>query len=85
MRFSAGAATIYRNDFVAVNDGVGQTNERQLDGLVDLGRALGKALNLSVDSSGPMLNGYALCTHAGLDAISRSSVNCSKMAGKSGN
>ncbi len=42
---AAGAATIYRNYFVPVGDGVGQTSERQLDGLADLGAALGKALD----------------------------------------
>ncbi len=66
---AAGAATIYRNYFVPVGDGVGQTSERQLDGLADLGAALGKALDRPVESLWTMRNGYALCTHAGLDAI----------------
>ena len=66
---AAGAATIYRNYFVPVGDDVGQTSERQLDGLADLGAALGKALGLSVKSLWTMRNGYALCTRAGLDAI----------------
>ena len=68
---AAGAATIYRNYFVPIGDGVGQTSERQLDGLADLGAALGKALGESVDALWTMRNGYALCTHAGLDAITR--------------
>ena len=38
---AAGAATIYRNYFAPVGDGIGQTSERQLDGLADLGAALG--------------------------------------------
>jgi len=68
---AAGAATIYRNYFAPVGDSVGQTSERQLDGLADLGAALGKALGKSVDALWTMRNGYALCTHAGLDAIAR--------------
>lgn len=35
---AAGAATIYRNYFVPVGDQVGQTAERQLDALADVGR-----------------------------------------------
>jgi hypothetical protein len=66
---AAGAATIYRNYFAPVGDGVGQTSERQLDGLADLGAALGTALDRPVESLWTMRNGYALCTHAGLDAI----------------
>jgi hypothetical protein len=68
---AAGAATIYRNYFVPVGDGVGQTSERQLDGLADLGAALAKALGESVDALWTMRNGYALCTDTGLDAITR--------------
>src|SRR5439155_21396878 len=41
---AAGAATIYRNYFVPVRDRVGQTRERQLDGLAHLGAILGSAL-----------------------------------------
>lgn len=66
---AAGAATIYRNYFVPVGDGVGQTSKRQLDGLADLGAALQKALDLPLESLWMMRNGYALCTRAGLDAI----------------
>ena len=61
---AAGAATIYRNYFVPVGDAVGQTSNRQLDGLADLGAALGKALSLPVESLWTMRNGYALCTRA---------------------
>ena len=68
---AAGAATIYRNYFAPVGDGIGQTRERQLDGLADLGSALGKALGLPVESLWTMRNGYALCSHAGLEAITR--------------
>jgi hypothetical protein len=66
---AAGAATIYRNYFVPVGDGIGQTSGRQLDGLADLGAALGEALDRPVEFLWTMRNGYALCTRAGLDAI----------------
>ena len=68
---AAGAATIYRNYFVPVGDGTGQTSERQLDGLADLGVALSRALRLPRESLWTMRNGYALCTRDGLDAIAR--------------
>jgi hypothetical protein len=66
---AAGAATIYRNYFAAVGGGVGQTSERQLDGLADLGAVLAERLVRPVASLGSKENGYALCTRAGLDAI----------------
>jgi hypothetical protein len=47
---AAGAATIYRNYFVPVGDGIGQTRERQLDGLADVGVSLAGALDLPVTS-----------------------------------
>lgn len=66
---AAGAATIYRNYFVPVGDGVGQTSERQLDGLAGLGVALSEALGRPVEGLWAMRNGYARCTAAGLKAI----------------
>jgi hypothetical protein len=66
---AAGAATIYRNYFVPVDGTRGQTKERQLDGLADLGAALGERLNRPVQALWTMRNGYALCTREGLDAI----------------
>jgi hypothetical protein len=66
---AAGAATIYRNYFVPVNGSHGQTTERQLDGLADVGGTLAAALNQPVKSLWEMKNGYALCTRAGLDSI----------------
>lgn len=66
---AAGAATIYRNYFAKVGDGIGQTREHQLDGLADLGTALSTALGMPVEALWTMRNGYALCTRAGLDAI----------------
>jgi hypothetical protein len=68
---AAGAATIYRNYFAPVGDGHGQTAERQLDGLAELGEALAEALDRSVDALWKMNNGYAQCTRAGLDAITK--------------
>ena len=49
----------------------GQTAIRQLDGLADLGQALSTALNKPVDALWEMRNGYALCSRAGLDAITQ--------------
>src|SRR5215216_2373940 len=45
---AAGAATIYRNYFAPVAGGQGQTEERQFDGLADIGEALASALNQPV-------------------------------------
>jgi hypothetical protein len=42
---AAGAATIYRNYFAAVGGQSGQTRERQLDTLADLGIALSERLH----------------------------------------
>ena len=66
---AAGAATIYRNYFVPVGNGTGQTSDRQLDGLADLGSALSGALGMPVCDLWTMRNGYALCTQSGLEAI----------------
>jgi hypothetical protein len=67
---AAGAATIYRNYFAPVGAQIGQTTVRQIDGLADVGVALGNILRLSVDALWKMRNGYAMCTREGLDAIS---------------
>lgn len=67
---AAGAATIYRNYLVPVGDGVGQTAGRQLDALAGVGAALSQLTGLTVDELWQMRNGYALCTAAGLRAIS---------------
>lgn len=67
---AAGAATIYRNYFAPVGNGHGQTAERQLDGLADIGEALAGVLKQPVEALWKMQNGYAQCTRAGLDAIS---------------
>ena len=72
---AAGAATIYRNYFVPVGDfgsggaQIGQTRDRQLDTLADVGSALSRHLGRPVSELWTMRNGYALCTQSGLDAI----------------
>jgi hypothetical protein len=64
---AAGAGTIYRNYFVPVNGQIGQSAEHQIDGLADLGRALG-----NTDAQlWRMSNGYALASRQGLRQISR--------------
>jgi len=68
---AAGAATIYRNYFALVEGTQGQTAEKQLNGLADLGPALSSALKLSVKNLWCMENGYALGTQSGLNAISQ--------------
>ena len=67
---ATGAATIYRNYFVPLDGKRGQTSERQLDGLADLGSALSKSTGLDVNDLWKMENGYALASQTGLDAIS---------------
>ena len=66
---AAGAATIYRNYFAPVGNALGQTKDRQLDGLADLGHALSEALGQPVRNLWRMENGYAMCSRAGLEAI----------------
>jgi hypothetical protein len=51
---ACGAGTIYRNYFVPVDGGRGQSADRQLDGLAGLASALGHTITVS--------NGYALPT-----------------------
>lgn len=62
---AAGAATIYRNYLVPVDGGVGQTRDRQIDCLREVGDALGN----HAGTLWTMRNGYALCTERGLAAI----------------
>jgi hypothetical protein len=66
---AAGAATIFRNYFAPVDDQIGQTTRRQLDGLADVGAALSAALGRPVTDLWEWRNGYALCTRTGLDLI----------------
>ena len=65
---AAGAATIFRNYLVRFPDGtIGQTRERQIDCLQDLGQALGN----DSGSLWQMKNGYALFTGDGLASVER--------------
>ena len=66
---AAGAATIYRNYFAPVSGGIGQTAKRQVDGLVEIGAALGAATGHGVGELWSMKNGYAMCSPSGLAAI----------------
>jgi hypothetical protein len=68
---AAGAATIYRNYFVSVGGGRGQTAERQINGLSEIGTALSRRLSMPVDNLWSMRNGYALGMQPGLEAIGR--------------
>lgn len=68
---AAGAATIYRNYFVPVDGGIGQTAERQIDTLASLGEELAVRLGRDRTALWTMRNGYALCTANGLAAIER--------------
>ena len=63
---ACGAATIYRNYFVDVDEQVGQSKEKQIDCLKDMGAVLGN----SSSSLWDMRNGYALATEDGLERIS---------------
>ena len=63
---AAGAGTIYRNYFVPVDGQIGQTEERQIDCIAELGRALSK------DRAPPwvMQNGYLIADETALGTIS---------------
>ena len=62
---AAGAATIYRNYFALADGHAGQTQDRQIDCLRDVGAALRNDDNWLWT----MRNGYALCTESGLASI----------------
>ncbi len=64
---ACGAGTIYRNYFVPVGEETGQSADRQVDCLADLGRALGN----STAGLWTMRNGYALLEEHGLQSLSR--------------
>ena len=62
---AAGAATIYRNYFVEHDGKIGQTSNRQIDTLKDLGELLGN----KSERLWRMQNGYALASESGLAEI----------------
>jgi hypothetical protein len=66
---AAGAATIYRNYFVPLHGGEGQTAESQVDCLEAVGVRLAEELAQSVEHLWTMKNGYALCSAEGLRKI----------------
>ncbi|MFG1242347.1 hypothetical protein V5F31_08190 [Xanthobacter sp. V7C-4] len=66
---AAGAATVFRNYFAPVGNDFGQTRQRQLDGLADLGTRLAALTGRPVRDLWDMRNGYALCASEGLSAI----------------
>ena len=73
---AAGAGTLYRAYFVEVDGGIGQTADRQIVCLADLGKALG-------NENGRlwrMRNGYALATAEGLREIAHRLANASPEA-----
>jgi hypothetical protein len=63
---AAGAATIFRNYLVPIQGERGQTADRQIDTLAELGQALG---HIPSQPLWTWRNGYALCSQAGLDRI----------------
>ena len=67
---SCGAATIFRNYFIPIQDQFGQKSSRQVDCLLDMGKCLSKALNIQLSDLWKMQNGYALCSEKGLISIS---------------
>ena len=56
---AAGAGTIWRNYLAPVGDQTGQTADRQIDGLADLGAALARGMEATTPLW-RMRNGYAL-------------------------
>ena len=67
---AAGAATIYRNYFAPVGDGIGQTKRRQLDGFAELGNAVASGIGKPAESLWSMRNGYSMFTRNGADLMS---------------
>jgi hypothetical protein len=57
---AAGAGTIWRNYLAPIGDQIGQTVDRQLDGLADLGEALALDMGFAPGTLWLMRNGYAL-------------------------
>ena len=66
---AAGAATIYRNYFAQIDGEEGQTEERQLNGLADIGIDLSRSTGLPIGDLWEMRNGYALAKQTGLETI----------------
>jgi hypothetical protein len=69
---AAGAGTIYRNYFVPLEGQRGQTSERQVNCLADIGSELDNRNN----RLWKMSNGYALATESGLEEIAERLEQC---------
>lgn len=63
---AAGAATLYRNFFMPVQGASGQTSERQVDALADVGARLSREIGCPVSSLWAMHNGFPMCSAEGL-------------------
>ena len=68
---AAAAALVYRNYLVPVANGIGQAQDRQIDGASDLRVVLARRLRVGVEALWAMRNGYALATREGLAALTR--------------
>jgi len=66
---AAGAGTIWRNYLVPVGDQIGQTADRQLNGLTDLRVVLAQDMGVEAGSLWRMRNGYALPDRSALSRI----------------
>lgn len=66
---AAGAATIYRNYLAPVGNQDGQTSDRQIDGLAELGAKLAELLGADITDLWLMSNGYAMASAEGLRKI----------------
>ena len=66
---AAGAGTIYRNYFAPVDGGIGQTADRQINALSDVGDALAARLACPKRELWEMRNGYAFASQKSLRAI----------------
>ncbi|MCR9293650.1 MAG: hypothetical protein NXI32_13080 [bacterium] len=62
---ACGAGTVFRNYFIEIHGQLGQTADRQIDCLADMGNALGN----EGEKLWRMRNGYALPSREGLEAV----------------
>ena len=75
---AAGAATIFRNYFAPVGCDHGQSSDRQLDGLADLGARLSALTGHPVNQLWRMQNGYAMGITSGIQAIGEALGACTE-------
>ncbi|MCP4073647.1 MAG: hypothetical protein GY742_18230 [Hyphomicrobiales bacterium] len=75
---SAGAATIYRNYFVPLGEGYGQTSDRQINTLKPFADALAKNLGCNVSELWFMKNGYLLLNEMSLSKIDQHLLECNE-------